>query len=94
MAPLAPSSLLLGHLVERAYSLGLKRFDFMLGDEPYKARWATEERQTVNLVVGAPTLRGQAAFAALVGAQQARRGPGRRHCSNGPAATGSAGHRH
>jgi CelD/BcsL family acetyltransferase involved in cellulose biosynthesis len=73
LAPLAPSSLLLGHLVERAYSLGLRRFDFMLGDEPYKARWATEERQTVNLVVGAPTLRGQAAFAALVGAQQARR---------------------
>jgi CelD/BcsL family acetyltransferase involved in cellulose biosynthesis len=73
LAPLAPSSLLLGHLVERAYSLGLKRFDFMLGDEPYKARWATEERETVNLVVGAPTLRGQAAFAALVGTQQARR---------------------
>jgi hypothetical protein len=27
----------------------------------------------VNLLVGAPTLRGQAAFAALVGTQQARR---------------------
>ena len=73
LAPLAPSSLLLGHLVERAYGLGLRRFDFMLGDEPYKARWATEDRETVNLVVGAPTLRGQAAFAALVGAQQVRR---------------------
>jgi CelD/BcsL family acetyltransferase involved in cellulose biosynthesis len=73
LAPLSPSSLLLGHLVERAYGLGLKRFDFMLGDEPYKARWATEERKTVNLVVGAPTLRGQAAYAALVGTQQARR---------------------
>jgi CelD/BcsL family acetyltransferase involved in cellulose biosynthesis len=73
LAPLAPSSLLLSHLVERAYERGLRRFDFMLGDEPYKARWATEERQTVNLVVGAPTLRGQAAFAALVGTQQARR---------------------
>jgi CelD/BcsL family acetyltransferase involved in cellulose biosynthesis len=73
LAPLAPSSLLLAHLVERAYELGLRRFDFMLGDEPYKARWATEERETVNLVVGAPTLRGQAAFAALVGTQHARR---------------------
>jgi hypothetical protein len=59
--------------VEQAYARGLKRFDFMLGDEPYKARWTTEERQTVNLVIGAPTLRGQAAFAALVGAQAARR---------------------
>jgi CelD/BcsL family acetyltransferase involved in cellulose biosynthesis len=73
LAPLSPSGLLLAHLVERAYALGLRRFDFMLGDEPYKARWATEERETVNLVVGAPTLRGQAAFAALVGSQQARR---------------------
>lgn len=73
LAPLAPSSLLLSHLIERAYERGLKRFDFMLGDEPYKARWATEERETVNLVVGAPTLRGQAAFGALVGTQQARR---------------------
>ena len=73
LAPLSPSSLLLAHLIERAYGLGLRRFDFMLGDEPYKARWATEERRTVNLVVGAPTLRGQAAFAALVGTQHARR---------------------
>jgi CelD/BcsL family acetyltransferase involved in cellulose biosynthesis len=73
LARLAPSSLLLAHLIERAYARGLKRFDFMLGDEPYKADWATETRETVNLVVGAPTLRGQAAFAALIGAQRARR---------------------
>ena len=73
LAPLAPSTLLLSHLIERAYERGLRRFDFMLGDEPYKARWATEERQTVNLVVGAPTLRGQAALTALVGTQRARR---------------------
>ena len=73
LAPLAPSSLLLSYLIERGYERGLTRFDFMLGDEPYKARWATEERETVNLVVGAPTLRGQAAFTALVGAQRARR---------------------
>ena len=42
----------------------------MLGEEPYKARWATEERKTVNLVVAAPTVRGQAAFGALVGWQR------------------------
>jgi CelD/BcsL family acetyltransferase involved in cellulose biosynthesis len=73
LARLAPSSLLLAYLIERAYARGLTRFDFMLGDEPYKADWATESRETVNIVVGAPTLRGQAAFAALIGAQQARR---------------------
>ena len=44
LAPLAPSGLLLANLIERAYERGLRRFDFMLGDEPYKARWATEER--------------------------------------------------
>lgn len=73
LAAVAPSSLLLSHLVERAYRLGLKRFDFMLGDETYKARWATEDRETINVMVGAPTLRGQAAFAALVGGQRVRR---------------------
>ncbi|MGE3272014.1 MAG: GNAT family N-acetyltransferase [Chloroflexota bacterium] len=73
LASLAPSSLLLAHLVERAYARGLQRFDFMLGDEPYKARWATDERQTVNLVIGAPTLRGQAAYAALAGTQKVRK---------------------
>lgn len=73
LAPLAPSSLLLAHLIERAYQRGLRRFDFMLGDEPYKARWATEERQTANLVLAAPSVRGQAAYAALVGWQTARR---------------------
>ncbi|MCC6173794.1 MAG: GNAT family N-acetyltransferase [Chloroflexi bacterium] len=72
LAALAPSSLLLAHLVERAYARGLHRFDFMLGDEPYKARWVTEERQTVRLVLAAPGLRGQAAFAALVGWQRVR----------------------
>jgi CelD/BcsL family acetyltransferase involved in cellulose biosynthesis len=72
LATLAPSSLLLAHLVERACETGLQRFDFMLGEEPYKASWANEQRQTVNLVVAAPTVRGQAAFAGLVGWQRAR----------------------
>jgi CelD/BcsL family acetyltransferase involved in cellulose biosynthesis len=72
LAELAPSSLLLARLIERAFERGLARFDFMLGEEPYKARWATCERQTVNLVLASPTVRGQAALAALVGWQQAR----------------------
>jgi CelD/BcsL family acetyltransferase involved in cellulose biosynthesis len=72
LAALAPSSLLLAHLIERAYERGLHRFDFMLGEEPYKASWATGERRTVNVVLGSQTLRGQVAFAGLVGWQQAR----------------------
>ena len=72
LAAFAPSSLLLAHLVEAAYARGLRRFDFMLGEEPYKARWATEERQTVNLVVGSLGARGRAAFAALTAWQRVR----------------------
>ncbi|MDP8922913.1 MAG: GNAT family N-acetyltransferase [Chloroflexota bacterium] len=72
LAALAPSSLLLAHLVEAAYARGLRRFDFMLGEESYKARWATEERRTVNLVVGGPGVRGRAAFAALTMRLRAR----------------------
>jgi CelD/BcsL family acetyltransferase involved in cellulose biosynthesis len=72
LATFAPSSLLLAHLVERACDAGLQRFDFMLGEEAYKASWATDQRTTVNLVVAAPTMRGQAAFAGLVGWQRAR----------------------
>jgi CelD/BcsL family acetyltransferase involved in cellulose biosynthesis len=73
LSALAPSSLLLSHLIERAFTLGLSRFDFMLGDEPYKSRWATGERQTVNVLLASPTMRGQAAYAALAGWQEARR---------------------
>jgi CelD/BcsL family acetyltransferase involved in cellulose biosynthesis len=79
LAPYAPSSLLLAHLVERAYERGLRRFDFMLGDEPYKAQWATEERHTVRLVLGAPGSRGRAAAGALIAwhrlRERARRSP-------------------
>jgi len=71
-APFAPSSLLLAHLVERAFKLGLRRFDFMIGEEEYKTRWATDARHTANLVLASPTVTGQAAFAALVGWQRAR----------------------
>jgi CelD/BcsL family acetyltransferase involved in cellulose biosynthesis len=66
LAIYAPSSLLLAHLIERAFAAGLERFDFMLGDEPYKAQWATEERHTVRLVIANRGVRGRAAFEALI----------------------------
>ena len=78
LAPYAPSSLLLAHLVERAYQRDLRRFDFMLGDEPYKAQWATEQRHTLRLVLGVPGSRGWAAGALVAWhrlREQARRSP-------------------
>jgi CelD/BcsL family acetyltransferase involved in cellulose biosynthesis len=72
LAAYAPSSLLLAHLLEAAFARGLRRFDFMLGDEPYKADWATEERRTVRLVIGNRGARGRAAFATVVSWQRLR----------------------
>ncbi|MGH2757042.1 MAG: GNAT family N-acetyltransferase [Actinomycetota bacterium] len=38
----SPGAVLLKLLLERSFDQGLTRFDLMLGDEPYKAAWATE----------------------------------------------------
>jgi CelD/BcsL family acetyltransferase involved in cellulose biosynthesis len=72
LAAYAPSSLLLAHLLEAAFARGLRRFDFMLGEEPYKAQWATEERRTMQLVIGNRGARGCAAFATVVSWQRLR----------------------
>lgn len=47
----APSTLLLAHLIERAYELGLREFDFMLGDEEYKRQWSSSARSVTTLLV-------------------------------------------
>ena len=57
-----PSAALLAHLIERAYELDLRELDLMLGDEPYKAQWATGRRTTCRLVLAAPGARGRAAL--------------------------------
>ena len=65
LAPYAPATLLVAHLIERAFSQGLQRFDFMIGDEPYKQQWATEARQTVRLLLAGRGAAGRTAFEAL-----------------------------
>ncbi|MFN8522560.1 MAG: GNAT family N-acetyltransferase [Chloroflexota bacterium] len=72
LAPLAPSSILLAHLIETACERRLTRFDFMLGDEPYKAQWATEECRTARLVIGNVGARGAAALESIVAWHGAR----------------------
>jgi CelD/BcsL family acetyltransferase involved in cellulose biosynthesis len=75
----APSAMLLAHLIETACGEGLGELDFMLGDEPYKAQWASGSRSTSRLVIGAPTVAGRLALAGfrgyLVGRERARRSP-------------------
>lgn len=52
--PYAPSTLLLAHLLEYAADNGARRFDFMLGDEPYKASWATGEDRVHTVIAARP----------------------------------------
>jgi CelD/BcsL family acetyltransferase involved in cellulose biosynthesis len=49
-AAYAPSTQLLVHLLERSFEAGFEVFDFLIGDEPYKYDWATENQQTFRLV--------------------------------------------
>jgi CelD/BcsL family acetyltransferase involved in cellulose biosynthesis len=55
----APSTLLLVHLMEHASGRGAKMFDFMLGDEPYKAAWATSRARVHTIIAAAPGAVGQ-----------------------------------
>jgi CelD/BcsL family acetyltransferase involved in cellulose biosynthesis len=71
-AAYAPSTMLLAHLVERAFARGLRRFDFMLGEEEYKSAWATETRSTVRLLIGHGGTRGRAGVAALTALHRTR----------------------
>ncbi len=47
----SPGSILLEHLLEQAFTDGLKRFDFMLGSEPYKYIWASDSKSVCTLVL-------------------------------------------
>lgn len=67
LARFGPSTDLLAHLIERAYGAGLAEFDFMLGDEVYKAQWASGRRWTWRVVVAAPSARGRVALAGYRG---------------------------
>jgi CelD/BcsL family acetyltransferase involved in cellulose biosynthesis len=51
LARYAPSTLLLVHLLERAWDDGLKTFDFMTGDEPYKLQWADQSPSICHVTI-------------------------------------------
>lgn len=63
-ATYSPGTLIIKHLLERAHQNGLRRFDFMLGDEPYKWVWATDSRPVYTYVLGQRSPRSHAAFRA------------------------------
>lgn len=49
---------LMGMMIRRAIGRGFRRFDFLRGDEPYKASWTSSQRMTWEIVVTRPGLRG------------------------------------
>ncbi len=53
---LSPGLVLTGLTIESAIRRGLKRFDFLRGDESYKFDWATSMRETVVVKLARPNL--------------------------------------
>ena len=47
----SPGSLLKSYWIERAISDGIRKCDFLRGDEPYKKRWGTQSFPTKGLLV-------------------------------------------
>lgn len=68
-APYSPSTLLLAYLLERAWDRGLRTFDFMTGDEPYKSDWAVQTPSVTHVTV----LPDQSAARLVVGAMEVGR---------------------
>jgi CelD/BcsL family acetyltransferase involved in cellulose biosynthesis len=51
MARFDPGTLLVAYLLERAWCRGLRTFDFMTGDEPYKYRWADHDPAVTHVTL-------------------------------------------
>ena len=51
MARHEPGQLLVAYLLERAWDRGLRTFDFMTGDEPYKYRWADQDPAVCHVTI-------------------------------------------
>ncbi len=54
-------TVVLGELVDRAFAERLGEFDFLRGEEPYKAIWADARRTTLSITGHPPTPRAQRA---------------------------------
>ena len=54
------------HALRRAWDEGRREYDFMVGDEAYKADWTTGSRNLRYLALHPRTARGQAAYGLLV----------------------------
>jgi CelD/BcsL family acetyltransferase involved in cellulose biosynthesis len=70
---ISPGVLLHADAIADAYSRGLAEYDFLSGDEPYKARWCSERRSIDHVVLFHRGVASRAAEALLVEARWALR---------------------
>jgi CelD/BcsL family acetyltransferase involved in cellulose biosynthesis len=59
LARYGPGALIRHDMIERAFTLGLERYEFLGHDEPWKHQWATDFRQRILVRFFAPTARGR-----------------------------------
>ena len=72
-ARLGPGHMLMWHVTARAAADGLRRYETLGADEPYKRRWSREADTLVTVDVVAPTPRGLAGYARARAAPRAAR---------------------
>jgi len=70
---LSPGAVLHYHAIKRSWEMGLREYDFMMGDEPWKQGWTNNERLLQQHVVYQPNTRSSVVFRAFVMARAARR---------------------
>jgi CelD/BcsL family acetyltransferase involved in cellulose biosynthesis len=61
----APGMILRYEMVARAFSTGLRRYEFLGDDEPWKLQWTQTTRQRTEFQAFAPTARGRVEWAAF-----------------------------
>lgn len=47
----SPGQVVLFHAIQDCFNSGIKRFDFLRGDEEYKRKWTNSENKTYNLLI-------------------------------------------
>ena len=68
----APGKLLVHRMLERAFTTGLRRFDFQGGDEPWKLEWTRTCRERYVVHASSPDLRGTLEHLAVAYGRPAR----------------------
>ena len=72
---LAPGTVLIANALKSAHDRGLRSFDFLRGDEPYKTLWATDRRPLHHALVPLGGWRGDVAGTLLRARWRLRRYP-------------------